>query len=147
MQYVIRRSGIENALVLSKEKEDTNSLENVFELVGAVENFIKDNPNATIADFMQSVALVSDTDEMDDDNYVTIATVHAVKGLEFDTVFLPGWEEGLFPHQRALDCKYKNLLVCSPTHQYRDPTAERCHCHLFQAFPARLLLAYLREHT
>ena len=102
MQYVIRRSGIENALLLSKEKDDTNALENVFELVGAVENFIKDNPNATISDFMQSVALVSDTDEMDDDNYVTIATVHAVKGLEFDTVFVVGLEEGIFPVNRAI---------------------------------------------
>jgi DNA helicase-2/ATP-dependent DNA helicase PcrA len=102
MQYVIRRSGIENALILSKEKDDTNALENVFELVGAVENFIKDNPNASISDFMQSVALVSDSDEMDDDNYVTIATVHAVKGLEFDTVFVVGLEEGIFPVNRAI---------------------------------------------
>ena len=102
MQYVIRRSGIENALMLAKEKEDTNALENVFELVGAVEGFIKDNPDSTIADFMQSVALVSDTDEMDDDNYVTIATVHAVKGLEFDTVFIIGLEEGIFPVNRAI---------------------------------------------
>ena len=102
MQYVIRRSGIENALMLAKEKEDTNALENVFEVVGAVEGFIKDNPDSTIADFMQSVALVSDTDEMDDDNYVTIATVHAVKGLEFDTVFIIGLEEGIFPVNRAI---------------------------------------------
>ena len=88
--------------MLAKEKEDTNALENVFELVGAVEGFIKDNPDSTIADFMQSVALVSDTDEMDDDNYVTIATVHAVKGLEFDTVFIIGLEEGIFPVNRAI---------------------------------------------
>ncbi len=102
MQFVIRRSGIENALLMSKEKEDTNALENVFELVGAVENFIKDNPDGTIADFMQSVALVADTDEMNDDNYVTIATVHAVKGLEFETVFIVGLEEGIFPVNRAI---------------------------------------------
>ncbi|MBR5173716.1 MAG: ATP-binding domain-containing protein, partial [Clostridia bacterium] len=56
----------------------------------------------TISDFMQSVALVSDSDDMDGDNYVTIATVHAVKGLEFDTVFIIGLEEGIFPVNRAL---------------------------------------------
>lgn len=65
--------------------------------MNAVSGFLQDNPDATMSDFMQSVALVSDSDEMDDDNYVTVATVHAVKGLEFDTVFLVGLEEGVFP--------------------------------------------------
>lgn len=116
MQYVIRRSGIEDNLLLAKEDDDADKLENVHQLVSAVENFVKDNKgqevvdifgdvkvlNPTIADFMQSVALVSDSDEMDDDNYVTIATVHAVKGLEFDTVFIIGLEEGIFPVNRAL---------------------------------------------
>ncbi len=116
MQFVIRRSGIESALLLKKEDDDADKLENVYQLVSAVENFVKDNQGQsrvdvfgeetnlkpTIADFMQSVALVSDSDEMDGDNYVTIATVHAVKGLEFDTVFIIGLEEGIFPVNRAL---------------------------------------------
>ena len=116
MQYVIRRSGIEDNLMLAKEDDDAVKLENVHQLVSAVENFVKDNKgqevvdifgdvkvlNPTISDFMQSVALVSDSDEMDGDNYVTIATVHAVKGLEFDTVFIIGLEEGIFPVNRAL---------------------------------------------
>ena len=116
IQYVIRRSGIEDNLLQAKEDDDAVKLENVHQLVSAVENFVKDNQgqeivdifgdtkvlNPTISDFMQSVALVSDSDEMDGDNYVTIATVHAVKGLEFDTVFIIGLEEGIFPVNRAL---------------------------------------------
>lgn len=102
IQYAIRRSGIEAALAQSKDIEDANRLENIEELAGAVKQFKQDNPELGISDFMQSVALVSDTDEMDGDDYVTIATVHAVKGLEFDSVFLVGMEDGIFPTQRAI---------------------------------------------
>ncbi len=102
MQFVLRRSGIESALSSSGDVEDANRFENIRELVTAVEQFKQDNPSAGISDFMQSVALVSDTDEMGDDNYVSLATVHAVKGLEFDSVFIVGMEEGLFPTQRAI---------------------------------------------
>ncbi|MCM1305786.1 MAG: UvrD-helicase domain-containing protein [Bacteroides sp.] len=102
MQYVIRRSGIEGALSQSKDVEDVNRLENIQELVGAVKQFVQDNPELGISDFMQSVALVSDTDDMDGDDYVTVATVHAVKGLEFDNVFIVGMEDGIFPTQRAI---------------------------------------------
>ncbi len=102
MQFVIRRSGLEDSLKSSGDAEDINRLENIGELVGAVQGFISDNPDATISDFMQSVALVSDSDSMDNDDYVTIATVHAVKGLEFDTVFVVGLEEGIFPVNRSI---------------------------------------------
>lgn len=102
VQYAIRRSGLEGALASSKDAEDANRLENIQELVGAVEQFAQDNKDSTISDFMQSVALVSDTDEMDGDDYVTIATVHAVKGLEFNDVFIVALEEGIFPTQRAI---------------------------------------------
>ena len=53
--------------------------------------------------FMEHISLVMDTDNADDGQAVNLMTLHSAKGLEFDTVFLPGWEEGLFPHQRALD--------------------------------------------
>ncbi len=102
MQYVIRRSGLENALSSSTDPDDSNRLENIQELVSAVEQFEQDNKDASISDFMQSVALVSDTDEMNSDDYVTIATIHAVKGLEFDTVFIVALEDGIFPTQRAI---------------------------------------------
>ncbi len=102
MQYVLRRSGIETFLSTSTDIEDASRLDNVQELVNAVSQFEKDNPTLGISDFLQSVALVSDVDEMDDQNYVSIATVHAVKGLEFENVFIVGLEEGIFPTQRAI---------------------------------------------
>ena len=104
MNYVLSVSGIEAALSSSEDEEDESRLENVKELVGAVKQFMKDNEDEElgISDFMQSVALVSDTDDMDGDDYVTIATVHAVKGLEFDSVFIVAAEEGIFPTQRAI---------------------------------------------
>ena len=97
MKYVISASGLENTLKLSDDPEDRNRFENIEGLVDAVQNFVEDNPEATVSDFMQSVSLVSDSDGMDDENYVTLATVHAVKGLEFDTVFTVGAEEDIFP--------------------------------------------------
>jgi DNA helicase-2/ATP-dependent DNA helicase PcrA len=57
----------------------------------------------TLGDFLEHVSLVMDNDANDDDEKVTIMTIHAAKGLEFENVFLPGWEEGVFPSQRALD--------------------------------------------
>lgn len=102
VQYTIRRSGLESALASSGDVEDQNRLENIEELVNAVQQFAQDNENSTISDFMQSVALVSDTDEMDNDDYVTIATIHAVKGLEFDNVFIVALEDGIFPTQKSI---------------------------------------------
>ena len=56
-----------------------------------------------LAGFLEHISLVMDTERGESDDKVSIMTLHSAKGLEFDTVFLPGWEEGLFPHQRALD--------------------------------------------
>ena len=72
-------------------------LENLKELVRALAEF------DTLAGFLEHVSLVMDADDRSDDDMVNVMTLHSAKGLEFDTVFLPGWEEGLFPHQRALD--------------------------------------------
>ncbi len=102
IQYVVDKSGIRQALAQSKDPEDENRLENIEELINAVSEFCSGDGTASIADFMESVALVSDTDEMDDKNYITIATIHAVKGLEFDNVFIVGLEEGIFPTQRSI---------------------------------------------
>ncbi len=103
IKYVVDHSGLRTYLSSSKDSEDENRLENIDELINAVSEYCNDNQGATISDFVQSVALVADTDEMDDENYITIATVHAVKGLEFDNVFIVGLEEGIFPTQRAIN--------------------------------------------
>ncbi|MEQ8666764.1 MAG: UvrD-helicase domain-containing protein [Rhodospirillales bacterium] len=72
-------------------------LDNLRELIAALEDF--DSLDA----FLEHVSLVMENDNNDNDDKVTLMTLHGAKGLEFDTVFLTGWEEGLFPHQRALD--------------------------------------------
>ena len=72
-------------------------LENLKELVKALEDF------ENLQGFLEHVTLVMDNDETDEGEKVSIMTLHAAKGLEFDTSFLPGWEEGLFPSQRSMD--------------------------------------------
>ncbi len=72
-------------------------LENINELFLALQEF------DSVGQFLEHVALVTDQDSIEDNNAVSLMTLHASKGLEFDYVFLPGWEEGLFPNQRSMD--------------------------------------------
>src|SRR3546814_10540886 len=85
--------------MIQKERtvESAGLLENLSELARAMEEY------ETLGDFLEHVSLVMDNDAADETEKVTIMTIHAAKGLEFDHVFLPGWEEGVFPSQRALD--------------------------------------------
>ncbi len=80
-----------------RSPEAPGRLENLKELLRAMGEF------ASLAGFLDHVALVMENDENSDGQRVQVMTLHAAKGLEFDTVFLPGWEEGLFPSQRSLD--------------------------------------------
>ncbi|WP_201729205.1 ATP-dependent helicase [Acidocella sp. C78] len=80
-----------------KTPEAAGRIENLKELVRAVAEF------ETLGGFLEHVALVMDNDNEPDDDKVVLMTLHAAKGLEFDSVFLPGWEEGVFPNQRSLD--------------------------------------------
>lgn len=77
--------------------EAEGRLENLKELIVALGEF------NSLEEFLEHVSLVMDTDKIDDADMVRIMTLHSAKGLEFDTVFLPGWEEGLFPHQKRID--------------------------------------------
>ncbi|MFP6744156.1 MAG: UvrD-helicase domain-containing protein, partial [Alphaproteobacteria bacterium] len=79
-------------------------LENLKELVRALEEF------ENLAGFLDHVSLVMDIDSASNDDMVNIMTLHSAKGLEFDSVFLPGWEEGLFPHELALQEKGEQAL-------------------------------------
>jgi DNA helicase II / ATP-dependent DNA helicase PcrA len=94
---VLDESGYTAMLQAERTAEAAGRLENLAELARAMEEY--DN----LSGFLEHVSLVMDNDEDRGRDKVTIMTIHAAKGLEFDTVFLPGWEEGIFPSQRALD--------------------------------------------
>ncbi len=83
-------------------EENIDKRMNVSELVNSAEEFSKLNKGASLLDYLSSITLSSDTDEMNEGNFVTVATIHAVKGLEFDTVFVVGLEETIFPISRAV---------------------------------------------
>ena len=96
-ELVLDESGYTEMWRQDKTPEAAGRLENLKELVRAMEQF------PDLAGFLEHVSLVMETDEAAGARRVSIMTLHGAKGLEFETVFLPGWEEGLFPHQRSLD--------------------------------------------
>ncbi len=83
--------------------ESINKRANIDEFINSVEEYCKLNEGATLTDYLNQVTLSSDTDDMDEGSYVTLATVHAVKGLEFRCVFIVGMEENILPISRAID--------------------------------------------
>jgi DNA helicase-2/ATP-dependent DNA helicase PcrA len=97
MQTILDESGYSAMLKNKKDLENENRLENIKELLVAMKEF--DNLDS----FLEHVALATSIDQKWDGEKVNLMTIHASKGLEFDLVFLPGWEEGLFPHQKTLD--------------------------------------------
>ena len=96
-RLILDESGYTAMWQNEKSAEAAGRLENLSELVRAMEEY------ETLGAFLEHVSLVMDNEAQADEPKVTIMTIHAAKGLEFDTVFLVGWEEGLFPSQRALD--------------------------------------------
>ena len=100
-EMILDESGYTEMWQNDKSPEAEGRLENLKELVRSMGEF------ENMAGFLEHIALVMDRDSNDVDDKVSIMTLHSSKGLEFGTVFLPGWEEGLFPHQRALDEKGK----------------------------------------
>ena len=101
IRYVLDRAGFDHYYDKDDE-EDLGKLQNIEEFISAAREFSVENCGATMHEFVQSVALVSDTDGMDDSDYVTISTVHMAKGLEFPVVFVVGLEEDIFPSARAV---------------------------------------------
>jgi DNA helicase II / ATP-dependent DNA helicase PcrA len=96
-EIILDESGYTDMWESTRTPDAEGRLENLKELVRSMNDY--DNLPA----FLEHVALVMDVDGSESDDKVSIMTLHGAKGLEFDTVFLPGWEEGLFPHQRSLD--------------------------------------------
>jgi DNA helicase-2/ATP-dependent DNA helicase PcrA len=97
LRRVLDESGYDAMLKAERTAESAGRVDNLAELARAMEDY------ATMADFLEHVSLVMDNDRADDGEKVTIMTMHGAKGLEFNHVFLPGWEEGVFPSQRSLD--------------------------------------------
>ena len=99
MEIVLDESGYSKMLKDKKDLESEGRLENLKELIRGMHDF--DN----LQGFLEHVALATSIDQDWDGQKVNLMTMHAAKGLEFDAVFLPGWEEGLFPHQKSLEEK------------------------------------------
>ena len=96
-EMVLEESGYTDMWMKDRSAEAAGRLDNLKELVRSMEEF------ENLQGFLEHISLVMDAADTEGEDRVTIMTLHAAKGLEFATVFLPGWEEGLFPHQRALD--------------------------------------------
>lgn len=96
-RLMLDESGYTAMLQADRSAESAGRLENLAELTRAMEEY------ETLGAFLEHVSLVMDNDEARQGERVTLMTIHAAKGLEFDTVYLPGWEEGVFPSQRSLD--------------------------------------------
>ena len=104
LQLIIDESGYSAMLKDKKDLENENRIENIKELLSAMKEF--DN----LESFLEHVALATSVDQNWDGEKINMMTMHAAKGLEFDVVFLPGWEEGLFPHQKSIEEKGQNGL-------------------------------------
>ena len=121
VEAVLDRTGYRNELESSSDPQDLARLDNLNELVSVAHEFSTDRANAAaleegadtdedvpetgvLAEFLERVSLVADSDELPehDSGVVTLMTLHTAKGLEFPVVFVTGWEDGMFPHMRAL---------------------------------------------
>lgn len=98
IKLVLKNSGYEAMLNETEDKESEMRFDNLMEFIGVAMEFEKENADNTLADFLDSIALVSDVDSLEEGaEAVTLMTMHSAKGLEFNVVFLVGMEEGLFP--------------------------------------------------
>ena len=104
LQVVLDESGYSSMLKNKKDVDNENRLENIKELLNAMKEF--DN----LESFLEHVSLATSVDQEWEGEKINMMTMHAAKGLEFEVVFLPGWEEGLFPHQKSIEEKGQSGL-------------------------------------
>ena len=151
-RILLDESGYTAMLQADRSAEAAGRLENLAELTRAMEEY------ETLGAFLEHVSLVMDNDQASQGDRVTIMTIHAAKGLEFDTVYLPGWEEGVFPSQRALDEgglasleEERRLAYVAITRARRNATIlhaanRRIYGQWTSSIPSRFVGALPREH-
>ena len=132
LRLVLDESGYNAMLAAERTPESAGRAENLAELARAMEEY------QSLGDFLEHVSLVMDNDRADAEDMVTIMTIHAAKGLEFDHVFLPGWEEGVFPSQRAIDEGGLASLEEERRLAYVAITRARRHCTILHAANRRI---------
>ncbi len=131
-RVMLDESGYTGALQAEKSAESAGRLENLTELCRAMEDY------ETLGAFLEHVSLVTDNEASSNGAKVTIMTIHAAKGLEFERVFLAGWEEGVFPSQRALDEGGLASLEEERRLAYVAITRARRHCTILHAANRRI---------
>ncbi len=131
-RILLDESGYTAMLQAEKSAESAGRLENLAELTRAMEEY------ETLQDFLEHVSLVMDNEAGADGEKVTMMTIHAAKGLEFERTFLVGWEEGVFPSQRAMDEGGLKSLEEERRLAYVAITRARKHCTIFHAANRRI---------
>ncbi|WP_454849875.1 ATP-dependent helicase [Rhizobium binxianense] len=124
-EQILEESGYTDMWKNDKSAEAPGRLENLKELIRSMESF------ESMRGFLEHVSLVMDAEQNEDMDAVSIMTLHSAKGLEFETVFLPGWEEGLFPHQRSLDETGRAGLEEERRLAYVGITRAKRRCHIW----------------
>ncbi|QQM29583.1 UvrD-helicase domain-containing protein [Martelella lutilitoris] len=124
-EIILEESGYTEMWQNDRSAEAPGRLENLKELIRSMDGF------ESMRGFLEHVSLVMDADQNEEMDAVSIMTLHSAKGLEFKTVFLPGWEEGLFPHQRALDESGRAGLEEERRLAYVGLTRAKRNCHIW----------------
>jgi len=152
-EIVLEESGYTDMLKNDKSAEAPGRLENLKELVRSMEQF------ESLTAFLEHVALVMELEQNETEDRLSLMTLHAAKGLEFDTVFLPGWEEGLFPSQRTMDenglagleeerrLAYVGLTRAKKRVHVSFAANRRVHGNWQSALPSRFLSELPEEHV
>jgi DNA helicase-2/ATP-dependent DNA helicase PcrA len=135
-EAVLERSGYREALAANDDIESVGRLENLQEFLGALSEFVIEEPDAGLAEYLELVSLATNEEESEASDGVTLMTVHSAKGLEFDHVYVTGMEEGVFPHARSLE----DPLAMEEERRLAYVAVTRARRHLSLSFTARRFL-------